>query len=85
MTADPSCVPPDAYYDEQGHIIKKCWCGKEGAFGYGVSMRQGKLGKYYCFEHWPDRPPPPPPPTTAPDLQELVARFGGYDKITPDA
>jgi hypothetical protein len=22
---------------------------------------------------------------TAPDLQELVARFGGYDRITPEA
>ncbi len=59
MTADPSCVPPDAYYDDQGHIIKKCWCGKEGAFGYGVSMRQGKLGKFTASSIGPiDRPDP---------------------------
>jgi hypothetical protein len=29
----------------------------------------------------PDEDPLPPPP----DLQELVKRFNGYDKITPEA
>jgi hypothetical protein len=55
---DASRAHPEAYYDEQGRLIKQCWCGKEGAFGYGVSLRQGKLGTYYCSEHWPDRPLP---------------------------
>jgi hypothetical protein len=30
-------------------------------------------------------PPATEAPPKAPDLQELVARFGGYDKITPEA
>jgi len=28
-------------------------CGAWGAFGYGVSMRTGKLGRWYCATHRP--------------------------------
>ncbi len=89
-TDDASPAHPEAYYDEQGRFIKQCWCGKEGAFGYGVSLRQGKLGTYYCSEHWPDRPLPATAETTKPppkplDLQALVAKHGGYDRIPPEA
>jgi hypothetical protein len=28
-------------------------CGAWGAFGYGVSLRTGKLGRWYCAAHWP--------------------------------
>jgi hypothetical protein len=29
-------------------------CGRFGAFGYGVNLRAGRLGRGYCREHWPD-------------------------------
>jgi hypothetical protein len=45
-------------------FVHYCHCGKWGAFGYGVSLRQGKLGQWYCAEHRPDakhtRSAPPP-------------------------
>jgi hypothetical protein len=28
-------------------------CGRFGAFGYGVSLRAGRLGRWYCGEHRP--------------------------------
>ena len=87
---DASQVHPEAYYDDHGRLIKQCWCGKEGVFGYGVSLRQGKFGTHYCSEHWPDRPLPATAETTKPppkplDLQALVAKHGGYDRIPPEA
>jgi hypothetical protein len=30
-----------------------CRCGRFGAFGYGVRLRAGKLGRWYCGEHRP--------------------------------
>jgi hypothetical protein len=29
-------------------------CGAFGAFGYGVSLRAGRLGRWYCAEHRPE-------------------------------
>jgi hypothetical protein len=29
-------------------------CGEWGAFGYGVSLRHGRIGRWYCFEHYPE-------------------------------
>jgi hypothetical protein len=31
-----------------------CHCGSWGAFGYGVSLRNGKPGKWFCGRHRPD-------------------------------
>jgi hypothetical protein len=28
-------------------------CGRFGPFGYGVELRAGRLGRWYCREHWP--------------------------------
>src|SRR6516165_10428715 len=28
-------------------------CGRWGAFGYGASVREGRLGRWYCAEHRP--------------------------------
>jgi hypothetical protein len=28
-----------------------CRCGRFGAFGYGVRLRAGQLGRWYCGEH----------------------------------
>ena len=30
-----------------------CQCGRFGAFGYGVRLRAGQLGRWYCGEHRP--------------------------------
>jgi hypothetical protein len=46
-------VHPEPYYDEAGRFIHKCWCGKDGSFGFGCFPREGKLGKYYCLQHRP--------------------------------
>jgi hypothetical protein len=28
-------------------------CGAWGAFGYGVKLRVGRLGRWFCFQHRP--------------------------------
>jgi hypothetical protein len=33
-------------------------CGRFGPFGYGVSLRAGQLGRWYCHEHRPQGPKP---------------------------
>jgi len=33
--------------------------GAFGAFGYGVSLRAGRLGRWYCAEHRPGARPAP--------------------------
>ena len=30
-------------------------CGRWGAFGYDVDVLKGRLGRWYCNEHRPDR------------------------------
>ena len=34
-----------------------CRCGRFAAFGYGVRLRAGRLGRWYCGEHRPDAKP----------------------------
>lgn len=34
-------------------FIHNCACGQWGSFGYGVNLRAGKEGKWYCREHRP--------------------------------
>jgi len=31
-------------------------CGAYGAFGYGVNLRNGRLGRWYCRAHRPHQP-----------------------------
>jgi hypothetical protein len=31
-------------------------CGDDAPYGYGVSLRRGIVGKWYCGDHRPDRP-----------------------------
>jgi hypothetical protein len=35
-------------YDEDGHFVRYCHCGKWGAFSVGYFPRQDKLGTWYC-------------------------------------
>jgi hypothetical protein len=37
-------APPTAF-------MHYCHCGRWGAFGYGVDLLNGKLGRWYCAEH----------------------------------
>jgi len=30
-----------------------CWYGKWGSFGYGVNLRNGAEGNWFCRLHWP--------------------------------
>jgi hypothetical protein len=30
-------------------------CGRFGAYGYGVRLRAGRFGRWYCHEHRPDQ------------------------------
>lgn len=85
-------------YDAEGHLIHHCAvCGKEAGFGYGVSLLRNQLGTWFCKEHRPDEAEPPvsmdPLPVQPiplnhlgqPDLQKLVAQYGGYNMIPPKA
>jgi hypothetical protein len=38
---------------EGNALVHYCHCGKWGSFGYDVSLREDKLGAWYCFEHNP--------------------------------
>jgi hypothetical protein len=44
----PIPQPSNAYYDGEGHLLHYCACGQWGAFGYGVDLRKGRLGIWYC-------------------------------------
>jgi hypothetical protein len=56
--------PP--HFDADGRFIHRCCvCGEQAFFGYGVSLRQDKLGVWYCGEHRPQPQPPPENPEVA--------------------
>lgn len=39
------------HYDTDGRFIHKCCrCGRDASFGFSVSLREGKLGTWYCAE-----------------------------------
>jgi hypothetical protein len=40
-------------HGKDGHFVHYCGCGRWGIFGYNYFPRQGKLGIWYCREHWP--------------------------------
>jgi hypothetical protein len=43
--------------EREGVFLHFCaQCGAWGAFGYGVSLRSGRLGRWYCAEHRPRQP-----------------------------
>jgi hypothetical protein len=43
-------------WDERGRFIHYCHCGAWAAYGYGMSVRHGRFGKWYCREHRPADP-----------------------------
>ena len=40
-------------YDSEGHFVHYCKCGRDAGNGYGVSLRAGNLGVWFCSEHNP--------------------------------
>lgn len=40
-------------YDAEGRFVHYCQCGKWGSFGLHASVRNGRLGIWYCAEHKP--------------------------------
>jgi hypothetical protein len=42
-------------YDEAGRFEHYCEvCNAEASFGFGVSLRAGELGRWFCARHKPD-------------------------------
>jgi hypothetical protein len=42
--------------DENGVLLHFCVeCGRSGPFGFGVSLRRGQLGRWYCRDHRPNK------------------------------
>ena len=49
-----SVAGAEPHFDADGNFIHRCRaCGKEASFGYGVSLRNNKLGTWFCAEHRP--------------------------------
>jgi hypothetical protein len=40
---------------EGNALVHHCHCGKWGSFGFDVSLREGRLGTWYCGVHRPDK------------------------------
>jgi hypothetical protein len=48
----------EPHFDGDGNFIHPCCvCGQHATRGFGVSLRNGRLGTWYCGEHVP-RPNP---------------------------
>jgi hypothetical protein len=45
-----TAAAPEPYFDPYGRFIHKCSCGRDASFGFGVWLREGKLGTWYCAE-----------------------------------
>jgi hypothetical protein len=40
-------------YDDNGHFVHYCNCGKDASFGFGFSLKHNNLGRWYCQHHKP--------------------------------
>jgi hypothetical protein len=46
----------EPYFNADDNFIHRCCeCGEEALFGYGVSLRRGRLGTWYCTKHKPQQ------------------------------
>lgn len=46
------------FFDEKGRFHHPCCipnCPHEGVFGEGVFLLKGKLGRWYCAQHWREK------------------------------
>jgi hypothetical protein len=51
----PSQKPGLVGFDEAGRFFHYCACGEWGSFGYGVLLREDRLGTWYCAAHRPPK------------------------------
>src|SRR5215831_9967966 len=55
----PNQMGTNARYDRSGRLIHPTCaidgCKKSPAFGCDVALREGKLGTWVCYDHWPRR------------------------------
>jgi hypothetical protein len=66
-------------------FVHQCHCGKWGSFGYGVSLRHGKPGTWYCAEHRPAQAESTAASGSDHPPSNLLAKVGRPDKTTPGA
>jgi hypothetical protein len=52
-----------ARYDDAGRFIHHCHCRRWGVFGFGVSLKEGRLRRWCCREHLPPDLYPPASPS----------------------
>jgi hypothetical protein len=51
---EPCAARRGLVVEENGVLLHFCVaCGRFGRFGLGVSLRQGRMGRWYCGEHRP--------------------------------
>jgi hypothetical protein len=53
---DDPCLTRRGHTEERpdGFLHFSVKCGRWGAFGYGVDLRKGRLGQWYCAAHRPE-------------------------------
>lgn len=56
-------------YDEGGHFVHYCHCGKWGSHSIGAFVLRGQLGTWYCAEHFVEAKKPKE------ETMEIPARF----------
>jgi hypothetical protein len=56
---EPCAARRGRVQEKNGVFLHFCVeCGRSGPFGYGVRLRAGQLGRWYCREHRPQRREP---------------------------
>jgi len=46
----------EPHFDADDNFIHRCReCGEEALFGFGVSLRRGRVGTWYCAKHKPQQ------------------------------
>ena len=79
----------EPYFNADDNFIHRCCeCGEEALFGYGVSLRRGRLGTWYCTKHKPQTMAAdlrPAAPANGPMAARLVRDEGvaGSNPATP--
>jgi hypothetical protein len=62
------------------HYCEHSGCDAWGAFGFGVDLRGGRRGRWFCEDHRADGAPKPEAPRPAPCPTGLPLFGGGCDE-----
>jgi hypothetical protein len=68
--------------DGQGPFEHYCWCGAWGTYGYGVKLRDGIPGEWFCADHRPDPPSQKPAQSAAPADAELDQELEAHCRMS---